>query len=195
MRTICIVLLACLLPAFPAVATDFYFHMSWERDVEVTHTMARPGDTLRVFIRVDTLEGWEAATLDNVVFGVRWDCSLTHLESKTLNDDIDVDWEDQAGCNIVSWTAEQCGLRIAAITENVSEHLFRVETYQSGGAGFRLATWCPSFVEPLLYIWQHDDCTGYLGEMFAVGDEIYLDVTTPNDDATWGAVKSLYRAP
>ncbi len=195
MRALCIVLLASLLPIVPAGATDFYFHMSWDKDEDVTYATARPGDTLRVFIRVDTLEFWEGLTLDRVTFGLWSDCSLTHLESKTLNDDIGVTAEDQGGCSVVGWTPVECGVRIAEITDYVSEHLFRVDVPQESGTGYRLGSWCPDFIEPFIYYWQHSDCTGYQGEMFAVCDQIYLDVTVPHEDTTWGSVKSLYRAP
>ena len=195
MRTVCIVLMACLLPIVPAGATDFSFHMSWDRDEEVTYATARPGDTLRVFIRVDAPGASQDLSLDNVVFGISSDCSITHLETKTLNDDVDVDWYQQAGCGEVSWTSIGCGVRVAEITEYVSEHQFLVDASQEGGAGYHLGSWSPDIDEPRLFIWQYNDCTGYLGEYFAIGDVLYLDVTTPNDDATWGAVKSLYRAP
>ncbi|MBU1072392.1 hypothetical protein KKG45_04005, partial [bacterium] len=159
MRTAGIILLAGLFWIVPAGATDFYFHMSWERDAEVTHATAEPGDLLRVFIRMDTSAYWLGLTLESVSFPISSDYPLTHLSTTSLNDNIAVAWHQQEGCGEVSWTSIGCGVRVIETIEYVSEHVFRVEACPGHGEGSCVMTWSPGFVEPLLYIWENDDCS------------------------------------
>ena len=195
MRTACFVLLAGLVWIVPAGATDFSVHLSWESDAEVAHATAVPGDLLRVYVRFETHEYWLGQALDSVTFAISSDYPLTHLDTMSLNDDIDVAWQQQTGYGEVTWTPFACDVRVAEITEYVSEHVFLVEACSEQGESYCVMTWSPDIVEPLLYIWEDDDCSGYLGEYFAIGGNLYLDVTVPNDEAIWGGVKSLFRVP
>ena len=194
-RAVGIVLLSSLVWVVPVGASDFDIHLSWDRNADVDHVEVQPGDTLEVFVRIDTTDFTLHLALDSVVFGLWSNYPLIHLDTKSFNDAFTVSWDQQTEHGEVSWTTDECDVRVADATEVVSRHVFLVGTSPESRHGYIVTTFSPGFDDPLLYIWDHEDCSGGLCCYVATPGILHLDVSVPIEGAAWGAVKSLYRVP
>lgn len=195
MKAIGVVVLSSLLWVVPAGASDFELRLSWDRESDVHQTEARPGDTLLVYVHMESLEMAQRLVLDDVAFGIWSSYPLTHLESKPLGNDLAVAWDQRDGHGLVTWSALDCGVRVRDTIEAVSEHAFLVGAPPARVSDHRVSTFSPGYGDPELHIWSHEDCSGDLCTYTATPDCLKLGVSVSAEASAWGGVKSLYRVP